>query len=124
VRDALLVGAGGFLGSMARFLLGGWVHRRLPALAFPAGTLAVNLVGCLMIGLIGGLAESRGVLGARARLFLLLGLLGGFTTFSSFAWETLALARDGELAYLAANVVISVVGGLAAAWAGLALGRM
>jgi CrcB protein len=124
VRDALLVGAGGFLGSIARFLVGGWVHRRLPNLAFPAGTLTVNLVGCLMIGLLGGLAESRGVLGARARLFLLLGLLGGFTTFSSFAWETLALARDGELVRLALNVTVSVVGGLAAAWAGLALGRM
>lgn len=123
----LWVGAGGFLGAILRYLLGGWVQRLTPAASFPTGTLAVNVLGCLAIGLVAGLVEMRHGLGPGVRLFLLVGLLGGFTTFSSFACETLDLARTGgagTLGLALANVGLQVVLGLAAAWAGLALTRL
>lgn len=123
LRAAAIVGCGGFLGSAGRYLVGGWVHRA-PALAgFPYGTLVVNVLGCFLIGLAGAAVAERQLFGPEARLFLLVGILGGFTTFSSFAYETLALARDAELARAFANVAAQVVLGLAAAWLGFALWR-
>ncbi len=114
----VLVGLGGFVGSSARFVASGLVHRWLPLSTFPIGTVAVNVAGCLAIGFLGGLMELRQVLGPAQRLFLLIGVLGGFTTFSTFAWETLSLAHASEVARAAANVVGQVVLGLAAAWLG------
>lgn len=76
----LLVGAGGFIGSALRYTVSGLVHRVIPFAGFPYGTLVVNLLGCLAIGLLAGLAESRQVIGPELRVFLFLGLLGGFTT--------------------------------------------
>jgi CrcB protein len=118
----LWVGAGGFFGAISRYALGGAVHRLLPGAAFPYGTLAVNVVGCLLIGLAAGLSESRQVLGPEARLFLVLGFLGSFTTFSTFGYETLTLARDAEALAAAANVALHLAAGLGAAWLGLSLG--
>lgn len=118
-----LIALGGALGALARYLAGGAVHRLFPAVAFPVGTLAVNVLGCLLIGFLGGLAEARHGMGPEARGFLLVGLLGGFTTFSSFGYETLALARDAEMGRALLNVAASVVLGLAAVWAGNALAR-
>jgi CrcB protein len=123
MRNLLLVGAGGFLGSAGRYLVGGWTHR-LFGTGFPYGTLVVNVVGCLTIGYLGGLADSRHVFTAEARLFLFLGLLGGFTTFSSFGYETIAFARDGELAVAGMNVILQLVLGLGAVWFGSVLSRM
>jgi CrcB protein len=113
----LLVGLGGFLGSTARFAFGGLVHRVVPGM-FPWGTLAVNVVGCLAIGFLAGLLEMRQLLGPGQRLFLLIGVLGGFTTFSSVAVETLGLAHDGELWKAGLNVLAQVGLGLTAAWIG------
>ena len=118
LRSVLLVGAGGFLGSIGRYLIGGWVHRLVPFAAFPVGTLVVNLSGCFLIGLLGGLAESRQLFGADTRIFLLIGVLGGFTTFSTFAYETLALARDADVGRVLANVGAQVLLGLLACWLG------
>ena len=86
--NAAVVGSGGFLGALARFGLSGLVHRQLPLATFPYGTLVVNLLGCLAIGVITGLAESRQLFGPEVRTFALIGLLGGFTTFSSFGYES------------------------------------
>jgi len=122
VRSLLLVGSGGFLGAVGRYALGGFVHRALPAVAFPIGTLAVNVLGCLAIGALGGLADARQILGPGTRLFLLIGVLGGFTTFSSFSYETLALARDGEFLRSGINVLASVTFCLLAVWLGHQLG--
>lgn len=122
-RDVAWVGLGGGCGAALRFLLSGWVHRWLPNSLFPWGTLVVNLAGCLAIGLAYGLAEGRGLFGPGARLFLFIGLLGGFTTFSTFAWESEALLRDGELARAVANVGAHVLLGLPAVWLGLLAGR-
>jgi CrcB protein len=123
-RQVLLVGCGGFAGSAARFMVAGWVHRLLPAATLPYGTLAVNVLGCFAIGLLGGLAEVRMVLGPSQRLFLLIGLLGGFTTFSTFAYETYGLAQDSQLLKALANVAVQVIGGLGAAWLGFVAARL
>ena len=118
LRSVLLAGAGGFLGSAARYLVGGWAHRLAPFVGFPLGTLVVNVAGCFTIGVLGGLIDGRQLFGPEARVFLLIGVLGGFTTFSSFAYETLALARDAQMARAFANVAAQVVIGLGAAWLG------
>lgn len=123
IANAFLVGAGGLVGSVLRYALSGVVHRLLPA-TFPYGTLAVNVTGCLAIGLLGGLASSRQVIGPGLRVFLFLGLLGGFTTFSTFGYETMTLVRSAEQLRAAANVALHLVLGLGAVWAGLLLSRI
>ncbi len=90
----ILVGAGGFVGSILRYLVSGWVQGLLDRPTFGCGTLSVNVLGCLAIGLLGGWADNAGLLGPSARLFLLVGVLGGFTTFSTFGYETMAMLRD------------------------------
>jgi len=116
--SSAVVGSGGFIGSLARFTVGGFVHRQLPLAIFPFGTLLVNLLGCLLIGVLAGFAESRQVFGPQFRQFALIGVLGGFTTFSSFGYETVAMLRDADYLRAGANVGISVVGGLALVWLG------
>lgn len=119
--NVLLVGCGGALGAVARYGVGGLVHRN-PALAgFPFGTLTVNLVGCLLIGLGAGLADARQAIGPEARLFLFVGVLGGFTTFSSFGYETVALLRDHEFLRAGLNAGLNVFAGLLLVWLGYAL---
>ncbi len=113
-----LVGCGGFLGSAARFALGGVVQRWFPMSTFPWGTLTVNVVGCLVIGVLGGLMELRQVLGPSQRIFLLIGVLGGFTTFSTFAYETLGLVHGAEFARALVNAGAHLLLGLVAVWVG------
>jgi len=120
----LLVGCGGFLGSITRYLLGGAVHRLVQAPVFPFGTLLVNVSGCLAIGVLGSLADLRGILSPEARVFLLIGVLGGFTTFSSFGYETFQLLRDGETLPAILNVALQLGLGLGAVWAGSAVTRL
>lgn len=117
----LWVALGGALGSVARYAVSGIAVRWLGA-AFPYGTLFVNVMGSFAIGLLAALvaADGRPSLGADARAFLLVGVLGGFTTFSSFSLETLNLARSGALAPALLNVAGSVVLCLAAVSLGLA----
>ena len=119
----LLAGAGGFFGAAARYWLGGLIHRRLGA-AFPYGTLAINVTGCFAIGFLGVMAEERLTLGTEARVFWMIGVLGGYTTFSSFGYETMALLREGSTAAALLNVGLQVVLGLLAVWAGAALARV
>jgi CrcB protein len=85
---------------------------------FPYGTFVVNVTGCLVFGIIMGAARQRFVLGPSARAFLLIGILGGFTTFSTFTYETFALLQDGQLIRALVNAGGQVVCGLAALWAG------
>jgi len=118
---AMLVGAGGFAGALLRYALSGLVHRQMPWTTFPLGTLTVNVLGCLAIGVVAGLTESRQLFGPDVRTFALIGLLGGFTTFSTFGYETFAMLRDQEYLRAAANVGMQVVVGLAAVWAGFGL---
>ncbi|MFQ5635084.1 MAG: fluoride efflux transporter CrcB [Gammaproteobacteria bacterium] len=119
----VIVGAGGFVGSALRFVVSGWAQRLAATGGFPYGTLLVNVLGCLLIGLLGGLAEYRQVLEPAQRLFLMIGILGGFTTFSTFAYETLSLAQDAELVKAALNTLLQVVLGFIAAFVGFAAAR-
>ncbi len=118
MRDLLLVGCGGFIGSAIRFWIGGIVTQATSANRFPLATLVVNVTGCLAIGLLGGLAETRHVFSPAARLLLFTGLLGGFTTFSAFGFETMFLAREGAWRDAVLNIVLQLVLGLGAVWLG------
>jgi len=118
----VLVGAGGFLGASARYLVGGLVYRWLTP-QFPYATLFINVSGCFGIGLLAVLAEERFGIGPEARLFWMAGVLGGYTTFSTFGYETFTLARDGSYVLAAVNVVGQVLLGLIAVWAGVVAAR-
>lgn len=117
----LLIGMGGFMGSVLRYGLSGYVQQLTRSIGFPYGTLAVNLLGCLVIGFLAQLADTRGWLSDDARAFLFIGVLGGFTTFSTFGNESLNLLRDGENLLALANVGAHVILGLGAVWAGRTL---
>src|SRR5574340_781897 len=117
-RLLLFVGFGGFAGAILRYVLSGYVQQAARSAAFPYGTLVVNVVGCVVIGLLSQLAESRGLLVADTRALLLPGFLGGFTTFSTFGNETMNLFRDGEMPIALANTAANVLLGLGAVWAG------
>lgn len=108
----LVVAVGGALGSMARYGISHAAGLLLPT-SFPYGTFLVNAIGCFVFGLIVGFAEGRGTLTPGARLFWLVGVLGGFTTFSSYAYDTVALARGGSLPLAFVNTAGQVVVGLA-----------
>jgi len=128
MRHLLLVGLGGALGAMARHALGAWLQRLTAPVAsgFPVSILLINVLGCLGAGAIAGLAMRGAAISADTRLFLLVGVLGGFTTFSAFGLELVALLRRGETAaaglYAGGSVVLGVAAvligwRLTAAWA-------
>ena len=119
--NAALVGTGGFIGAIARYGVSGIVQRSSALSTFPLGTLAVNMLGCLLIAIAVGLVDSRQLFGPDFRLFALIGLLGGFTTWSTFGYETFALMRDADYLRAFLNVTIHVLLGLALVWAGYAL---
>lgn len=118
--NLLLIAIGGALGSVARYGLSVLVYRVVPQ-TFPFGTFSVNVVGCIVFGLLAGYGQGRGTIGAEARAFLFVGVLGGFTTFSTFAFESVDLLRDGRVTWAVLNVGGQVVAGLAGLWAGLTL---
>jgi fluoride exporter len=118
LRHALLVGAGGMLGSVLRYAVMLWVQRSWPAAPLPCSTLVVNLIGCAAIGALAGWLVMREPASAELRLFAGVGVLGGFTTFSAFGYETYALVRDGDPLRALANVALQVLLGLGAVWAG------
>ena len=119
----LWIGMGGFVGATGRFLVASLVQRWSGGSLYPYGTLAVNVVGCLIIGLLGGLDQSRQLFGPAARSFIFIGVLGGFTTFSSFGYETLNLAQSGQSQAALLNVALQLGLGLGAAWLGLMVAR-
>ena len=120
--NLLLIAIGGALGSTARYLFSLLIQRGSGTL-FPIGTFAVNCVGCLVFGAIAGAAEQRVQIAPELRLLLLVGILGGFTTFSSYAFESFVLLRDGQFAAASVNILGQVVAGLAGMWIGFAIGR-
>jgi CrcB protein len=120
-RLVALVGIGGFLGSASRYALSGYVQRLTQSTSFSYGTIAVNVLGCLLVGFLSQLAESRGFLGPQARAILIVGFLGGFTTFSTFSNETVNLVRDSQNGIALLNVAAHLALGLGAVWAGRAL---
>ena len=120
----MLVAAGGAIGAVARHGLNSLIHQRIVTSRFPIGIFVVNVAGSFAIGLLGGLlASERLSWGQGARTFAIVGVLGGFTTFSSFSFDTLTLARDGLTSYAIWNAIGQVALSLIAVWAGFLLGR-
>lgn len=117
------VALGGAIGAVARYLLSLWVYARWPG-AFPIGTLAVNLLGCLLVGVLAGTVDTRMAASPTGRMFLGVGLLGAFTTFSTFELETLLAIERGHTGIAVTYVAVSVLVGLAAVWVGMRIGRL
>jgi fluoride exporter len=123
MEKTLLVGLGGFLGSILRYGIGGLVGRWKMGWSFPVETLIVNVGGCLVLGLLAGVSESRGVFSGTTRAFLFIGLLGGFTTFSTLGYETFQLLRDGQWPAATLSTVLQIVLGIGGVWAGHVLAQ-
>jgi fluoride exporter len=122
MNQLLLIAAGGGAGAVLRFLVSGWVYAMLGR-DFPYGTLVVNVFGSLVMGLCFALLVERMVSGPEWRAVIMIGLLGAFTTFSTFSIETLNLLEDGELFKAFSNMLLSVVLCLVGTWVGLVIGR-
>ncbi|MGA9993791.1 MAG: fluoride efflux transporter CrcB [Pyrinomonadaceae bacterium] len=118
----LLIGLAGLSGTLSRYWLSGVVARRYGE-TFPLGTLVVNLVGCFLAGLLFYLLQERYLVSQTTRTVILIGFLGGFTTFSSFGLQTFTLLQDGEFGFAALNVLASNLTGLFMVWAGYNLAR-
>jgi CrcB protein len=115
----LLVGLGGCLGAVARDKLGALVLHHAVDWKFPLGTFVVNVLGCVVAGIVSGLIERQGWFSPEARIFLMTGLIGGFTTFSAFGVETIYLIRRGELPTAVLYVGLSLICGLMGVWLGM-----
>ncbi len=123
LRTMLLVGLGGFLGSVSRYLVGQGLHRLFDTI-FPIGTMTVNIVGSFIIGVIYSLAERDNLVSPEMRMFLAVGFCGGFTTFSSFAFDNLNLLKDSGFLYLSIYVGGSVFLGLLAVYFGTQIHKL
>ena len=122
-RSFLIVGLGSFIGGVLRYAVSLMFAKQIPS-AFPYGTFIVNIAGCFLIGLVFALSEKGDVLSPEWRIFLTTGFCGGFTTFSTFSFESIRLLQDGEFLYVAMNLIGSVIVGLAATYAGILIARM
>lgn len=116
------IGLGGFLGANARYWLGGWIAQRYGTL-FPWGTFVVNISGSFILGLFVAVISERVIVPPYLRLLVAIGFVGAYTTFSTFEYETLALAERGSLFIALMNIVASVIAGFIAVWIGMKLGR-
>ena len=119
MKILLAIGLGSFIGGVSRYLLTVFIQNKFLS-TFPFGTLAVNIIGCFLIGIIYGLSD-KGNVHAEWRLFLATGIMGGFTTFSSFSNETVSMMRDAQYWQAFSYVGISVIIGLAATFGGISL---
>jgi fluoride exporter len=119
----LLIAVGGAIGTLARYATGTLLSPLMEKTLFPFGTMAVNLIGCFVIGVMNGYFEPRITIPQEYRLMILVGFLGGFTTFSSFGYETAALLRDKEYLYAGYNILVNNVVGIALAILGYAITR-
>ena len=122
VPRLLLIGLAGLLGTLGRYALSGIIARRFGE-TFPTGTLVVNVVGCFLAGFLFCLMQDRFLVNDVVRTAIMIGFLGGFTTFSSFGLQTFTLMRDGEMGLAAINVLVSNAAGLLTVWAGYSLAR-
>ena len=113
-----VIGAGGFTGAVLRFLVSSWAQSRSGSVTYPFGTLVVNMVGCLLIGFLSALVENRSIFSSETRSFVLIGLLGAFTTFSTFGNETLNLIWNNRMELAALNAGGQVVLGVGLVWLG------
>ncbi|MCO6452136.1 MAG: fluoride efflux transporter CrcB [Caldilineales bacterium] len=122
--NIVIIGLGGFLGAISRFLVAGIVQDWSGSIAFPYGTLVVNLTGCLLIGFLSEMAAAYGFFSPQTRLFLMVGFLGSFTTFSTFENEALFLVKSGDTTLALVDLAVHVLSGLAAVWFGQTLAHL
>jgi len=120
----LLIAAGGALGTLARYGTGTLLFSLMEKYRFPLGTLTVNLLGCLLIGLLQGLYLDRAWIRPEYQVAIVVGFMGGFTTFSSFGWETVSFLNDGQFARATLNIALNNVIGLFLVFAGYKLSKM
>jgi fluoride exporter len=120
IRILLIIGTGGFLGTIARYLTQQGISKILPII-FPYGTLTVNIAGCFLIGIIYALADRGSALSPEWRIFLTTGFCGGYTTFSAFSFESYNLIRDEQYLYLSLYVGLSIILGIMATFLGIIL---
>jgi len=123
IRNLLLVAVGGGVGSMSRYLCQKWFNQTYPH-PFPWGTFVVNLLGCFLIGILYEASEKTSVLSPQTRLLLITGFCGGYTTFSTFAFENMTLLRSGDTVYFLLYTIGSVVLGIAAVFGGIAIMKL
>ena len=123
MKNALAVGLGGFLGALARYFTGIFVLRFIGGTAFPYATLLVNVSGCFLIGFLSGLSENVAPISPAMHLFVVVGLLGGFTTYSAFGYQTVDLAHQGRMAFAVLNVSAHLLLGLGAVFLGELLAK-
>jgi len=123
IKNVLLVGLGGGIGSIARYLCQKWFNENYPH-PFPWGTFLVNLSGCFLIGVFYAAAEKSAALSPQTRLLLITGFCGGFTTFSTFAFENMNLLRTGDILYFSVYTIASVALGIAGVFAGIAIMKL
>jgi len=119
-----LIGVGGFIGSILRYATSGFVLKIFGKPYFPYGTLVVNILGCLLVGYLIGISENRQVFNPEIRMFIFVGFLGGFTTFSTFGYEVFSSTRDGQIISLLINILLHLVLGLGAVWVGYFLSKL
>jgi CrcB protein len=124
VQEILWVGLGGFAGAVLRYVTNGVVQRWTSNSRLPHGTMAVNIIGCLVIGLLSHLVDTRSILNTQLRLLILIGFLGAFTTFSTFSNETLGLFQQANGGIALLNVGAHLLLGLVAVWGGQGLARL
>lgn len=117
LKNILLIGLGGFIGSIARFLVSR-LNNHVEWLSIPVGTLAVNIIGSFLIGFLIGISEKSPILTVELRMFLMVGLCGGFTTFSSFSGENLMLMRNGQFLPIFLYTGLSILLGFTAVYLG------
>ncbi len=123
MKDVLAVGIGGFFGCIIRYLVGVLVSRFFDEPTFPFATLAVNVGGCLLIGLLGTVSENTKMISPPLQMFLIVGFLGGFTTYSAFGYQTLTLMREGYSLAALLNVAAHIVFGFGAVWLGALIAK-
>ena len=117
LKTLLIIGSGSFIGGVARYIVSRFIQNGIIS-SFPFGTIVVNIIGCFLIGLIYGISERGNMMNAEWRIFLTVGFCGGFTTFSTFAYENVSLLRDGNFFLFALYTSLSVFLGLLAIYLG------
>ena len=124
MHKILMVEMGGFAGSVCRYLVSDLSHKLFNNSFFPYGTLTVNVIGCLLIGILGGITETRQIFTPEIRALILIGFLGGFTTFSTFGYEIFTVARDGQMAAALTNLLLHLLLGFGAVWLGFSMSKL